>query len=134
MVAHNAQHMLHGEYDPNHMGTIQDYRHIETRKGLIDSKELPTYILLMSHVQTLQKNDTEHLINEQAGFRSGKSCTSQLLNLTQHIEDGYKEGMITGTAFVVLSAVYDMVNHRLLTANYVELSRTFCQIYDSMWS
>ena len=30
-----------------------------------------------------------HLIKEQAGFRPGKSCTSQLLNLTQHIEDGY---------------------------------------------
>ena len=54
----------------------------------------------------------QHLIKEQAGFRSGKSC--QLLNLIQHIEDGYKEGMITGTAFVDLSAAYDMVNHRFL--------------------
>ena len=75
----------------------------------------------MSHVQTLRKNDTEHdstchrhLIKEQAGFRSGKSCTSQLINLTQHIEDGYEKGMITGTAFVDLSAAYDTVNHRLL--------------------
>ena len=56
----------------------------------------------------------QHLIKEQAGFRSGKSCTSQPLNLTQHIEDGYEEGMITGTAFVDLSAAYDTVNHRLL--------------------
>ena len=56
----------------------------------------------------------QHLIKEQAGFRSGKSCTSQLLNLTQHIEDGYEEGMITGTAFVDLSAAYDTVSHRLL--------------------
>ena len=56
----------------------------------------------------------QHLIKEQAGFRSGKSCTSQLLNLTQHIEDGHEEGMITGTAFVDLSAAYDTVNHRLL--------------------
>ena len=54
----------------------------------------------------------QHLIMKQAGFRSGKSCTSQLLNLTKHIED--EEGMITGTAFVDLSAAYDMVNHRLL--------------------
>ena len=51
-----------------------------------------------------------HLIKEQAGFRSGKSCTRQLLNLIQHIEDGYEEGMITGTAVDDLSAV----NHRLL--------------------
>ena len=41
------------------METIQDYRHIATREGLFDSKELPTYIPLMSHVQTLRKNDTE---------------------------------------------------------------------------
>ena len=38
----------------------------------------------------------QHLIKEQAGFIPGKSCTSQLLNLTQHIEDGYQESMITG--------------------------------------
>ena len=54
-----------------------------------------------------------NIIKEQAGFRSGKSCTRQLLNLTQHIEDGYEEGMITGTGFVDLFAAYDTVNHRL---------------------
>ena len=56
----------------------------------------------------------QHLIKEQACFRLGKSCTSQLPNLTQHIEDVYEEGMITGTAFVDLFAAYDTVNHRLL--------------------
>ena len=35
--------------------------------------------------------DESHLIKEQAGFRPGKSCTSQLLNITQHIEDGYQK-------------------------------------------
>ena len=43
----------------DHMETIQDYCHFETRVGRFDSKELPTYIPLMSHVQTLRKNDTE---------------------------------------------------------------------------
>ena len=42
----------------------------------------------------------QHLTKEHAGFRPGKSCNSQLLNLTQHIEDGYQETMITGTALV----------------------------------
>ena len=32
----------------------------------------------------------QHLIKEQAGIRPGKSCTNQLLNLTQHIEDDYR--------------------------------------------
>ncbi|KAJ3607639.1 hypothetical protein NHX12_024690 [Muraenolepis orangiensis] len=49
----------------------------------------------------------EHLIPEQAGFRPGKSTTSQVLNLTQYIEDGYEEGMVTGVVFVDLSAAYD---------------------------
>ena len=51
-----------------------------------------------------------HLIKEQAG----KSCASQLLNLTQHIEYGYQRGMITCAAFVDLSAAYNTVNHMIL--------------------
>ena len=55
----------------------------------------------------------QELIKQQAGFRSGKSTTGQLLNLTQHIEDGYEQGTITGAVFVDISAVYDTVNHKL---------------------
>ena len=55
-----------------------------------------------------------HLTKDQAGFRPGNSCCSQLLNLTQHIEDGYQRDMITDAAVVDLSASYDTVNHRLL--------------------
>ena len=47
----------------------------------------------------------EHLIKEQACFRSGKACTSQLDNLTQHIEDSDQVGKITGTAYVNMSAL-----------------------------
>ena len=60
----------------------------------------------------------QHLIKEQAGFRPGKSCTSQLLNMTQHVEDGYQRGMITGVAYVDLSAAYETVNHRILIQIY----------------
>ena len=51
--------------------------------------------------------------------RPGKSCTSQLLNLTQHIEHGYQVGKITGTTFVDipqnknnpwLTEIYDGMN------------------------
>ena len=66
----------------------------------------------------------QHLIKEQAGFRPGKSCTSQLLNLTQHIEDDYQRGMITGAAFVDLSAAYDTVNHRILIQKLCNTTRT----------
>ena len=65
----------------------------------------------------------EHLIPEQAGFRPGKSCTGQLLNLTQFIEDGYENKLTTRAAFVDLSAAYDTVNHRILTRKIFELTK-----------
>ena len=67
--------------------------------------------MILNRIATVVK---QRLIKEQAGFRTGKSCTSQLLNLTQHIEDGFQRGMITGAAFVDISAAYDTVNHRVL--------------------
>ena len=62
------------------------------------------------------------LIPEQAGFRPRKSCTSQLLNLTEHIEDGYVKRLITGAVFVDLSAAYDTVNHRRLLSKVLEIT------------
>ena len=78
----------------------------------------------------------KHLIKEQAGFRAGKSCTSQLLILTQHIEDGYQEGKITGTAFVDLSAAYDTVNHRLLIQKLYNTTQdsALCRVIQNLLS
>lgn len=54
------------------------------------------------------------LIKEQAGFRPGKSCTGQILNLTQTIENGFENKKVTGVALIDLTAAYDTVNHRLM--------------------
>ena len=62
------------------------------------------------------------LIPEQARFRPGKSCTSQLLNLTEHIEDGYEKRLITGAVFVDLSAAYDTVNYRRRFSKVLEMT------------
>ena len=62
------------------------------------------------------------LIPEQVGFQEGKSCTSQLLNMTEHIEDGYEKPMITGAVFVDLAAAYDTVNHRRLLSKVLEMT------------
>ena len=59
----------------------------------------------------IAENVDAKLIPEQDGFRPGKSCTSQLPNLMEHIEDGYEKCLITGAVFVDLSAAYDTVNH-----------------------
>ena len=76
------------------------------------------------------------LIKEQADFRPGKSCTSQLLNLTQHIKDGYQESMITGTDFVDLSAAYDTVNHILLIQRLFNITQdsTLCRVIQNLLS
>ena len=76
------------------------------------------------------------LIKEQPGFRPGESCTSQLLNLTQHIEDGYQNRMITGAAFVDLAAAYDTVNHRILIQKIVNTTRDspLCRVIQNMLS
>ena len=57
-----------------------------------------TYGLLDRMILNRLKPITEDTtIKEQSGFRAGKSCTSQLLNLTQYIEDGYEKSLTTGT-------------------------------------
>ena len=55
-----------------------------------------------------------HLTPDQCGFRSGRSCVGQVLNLTQFIEDGFQTGQVTGAVFIDLTAAYDTVNHRAL--------------------
>ena len=78
----------------------------------------------------------EHLIKEQAGFRPGKSCTSQLLNLTQHIEDGYQVGKITRTALVDLYAAYDTVTHRRLIQKLYNTTQDskLCRVIQNLMS
>ena len=83
--------------------TPKSYRPISL---LCHTYKLYERLILNRIAPTIEK----HLIKEQVGFRPGKSCTSQLLNLTQHIEDSCHVGKITGTAFVVLSAAFDTVN------------------------
>ncbi len=56
----------------------------------------------------------EQLSHDQAGFRPGRSCCGQVLNLTQFIEDGFENKLKTSAVFVDLMAAYDAVNYRAL--------------------
>ena len=78
----------------------------------------------------------EKLTKDQAGFRPGRSCAGQLLNLTQHIEDGYERKMLTGAAFVDLSAAYDTVQHRLMIRKLMDMTGDIdlCQVIRSLLS
>ena len=94
----------------------------ETRKGPIEPEKLQTNFPFVSPLHLYERlilnrlsPVIEHvLIPEQAGFRPGKSCTAQVLNLAQHIEDGFETGKITVIVLVNLSAAYDTVNNRIL--------------------
>ena len=63
-----------------------------------------------------------------------ESCTSQLLNLTQYIEDGYQRGMITSASFVDLSAAHDTVNHRILIQKLYNITQDsqLCRVLQNM--
>ena len=78
----------------------------------------------------------EKLTKDQAGFRPGRSCTGQLLNLTQHIEDGYERKMLTGAAFVDLSAAYVTVQHRLMIRKLMDMTGDIdlCQVIRGLLS
>ena len=82
--------------------------------------------LILNRVSQLLE---QYLIKEQAGFLPGKSCTSQLLNLTQHIEDGYQRDMITGAA-------YDTVTHRILIQKHYSTTQDsqLCKVFQNMLS
>lgn len=60
----------------------------------------------MPHLQTAGTLavETPDFVQDQAGFRPGRSCCSQVLNLTQNIEDGFERGLVTGVVFVDLTA------------------------------
>ena len=70
------------------------------------------------------------------GFRTEKSCTSQLLNLTQHTEDRYQRGMINGATFVDISAAYDTVNHRIIIQKLYSITKDspLCRVIQNMLS
>ena len=46
-----------------------------------------------------------------------------LLNLTQHIGDGYEDKLITGAVFVDLTAAYGTVNHRILLQKLAKVTK-----------
>ena len=68
---------------------------------------------------------------------SSTTCRPRsLLNLTQHTEDGYQRGIITGAAFVDLSAAYDTVNHRILIQKLYNTTQDsqLCRVFQNMLS
>lgn len=47
------------------------------------------------------------LPSDQAGFGEGRSCSEQVLALTNHIEEGFQRNLKTGAVLIDLTAAYD---------------------------
>lgn len=73
----------------------------------------------------IERSVDQKLIPQQGGFRPGRSCTGQVLALTEHIERGFEEKAITGVVFVDLSAAYDTVNQRILLAKIYDTTKDY---------
>ena len=74
----------------------------------------------------------EKLTKDQAGFIPGRSCAGQLLNLNQHIEDGFERG----ATFVDQSTAYDTVQHRLMIRKPMDMTGDIdlCQVIRGLLS
>ncbi|XP_061721084.1 uncharacterized protein LOC133527905 [Cydia pomonella] len=97
---------------------VKSYRPISL---LCHTFKLFERLILERMTRTLE----DAFIDQQAGFRAGKSCTSQVLNLTQYIEDGFEGGMVTGAVFVDLTAAYDTINHRRLVSKLYQITKDY---------
>lgn len=67
----------------------------------------------------------EKLLPQQVGFRSGKSCTGQILNLKQIIESGYEANLITDVVFIDLTVAYDTINHMMMIHKLYKITHDF---------
>lgn len=64
-----------------------------------------------------------HIPNEQAGFRTGRSCSDQVLSLTSFIEAGYQLKKKTSAVFIDLTAAYDTVWRIGLIYKFIKIVR-----------
>ena len=82
----------------------------------------------------IQPTVDDQLSQDQAGFRPGRSCCGQVLNLTQYIEDGFEKRLKTGAVFVDLTAAYDTVNHRALLLKVAKMvnNSTIVRVIESL--
>lgn len=74
--------------------------------------------------------------HDQAGFRSGRSCTDQVLALTNYVESGFQRKLKTGVVFVDLTAAYDTVWKKGLLYKFLRVipNLTICDLLCNMLS
>ena len=93
----------------------------ETRKGPIEPEKIQTNFPFVSHVRAA---DTESPVSHYRNSAPANIVLPmQVLNLTQHTEDGFETGEITGIVVVDISAAYDTVNHHIMLEKVYNMTR-----------
>lgn len=88
---------------------VNNYRGISTLCAISKLFELVVMEPLLSHCK-------QHLSNDQHGFISGRSTTTNLLCLTSHVSDSLAERTQTDVIYTDLSAAFDKINHAIAIA------------------
>lgn len=98
-----------------------------SKKLQVDSFLCHLYNIFERVITNCMKDKIDsYLIKQQVGFRPGKSCTGQVLNLTQYVEDGFETHSVTGVVFMVdLTTAFDTVYHHTLRKKVYELTKDF---------
>ena len=143
MAPCNDQQLLHSEHIPTIwrqskiIAILKPMKYCDTLSHRPMSLLCHTYKLYKRWIlYRIAPTIEEHIIKEQASFRHRMLCTSQLLNLIQHIENDFQDGKITETVFVDLSAAYGTVKALLSDTDTVQYhtSKQICTFIQNKMS
>ena len=90
-------------------GNVTNYRPVSVLPAFSKIIEKVVYLQLFYYL-----NENSLLINEQFGFRPGRSTEMALTYLTKDILAGFDEGMHTVALFMDLSKAFDSIDHSIL--------------------
>lgn len=88
---------------------IDNYRGISALCAVSKLFELVVLKPILFHLKPLISED-------QHGFMSGRSTTTNLLSFTSYVTDGFAEGCQTDAIYTDLSAAFDKLNHAIAVA------------------
>ena len=109
----------------------------EARERLFGTEKLEANIPAKPPIQILRTTSFQQTCSQHRNpphrraswSLPGKSTIGQLLNLTQHIEDGFQKKKITEAVFVDLTAVYNTVNQCLLFHKVLNLRAEYFFVF-----
>ena len=89
-------------------------RAVNYRPVALTSHVIKIYERILRNVMVEFIEENQILCDNQHGFRSGRSCLTQLLSHVDDIDQGLASGMDTDAIYLDFAKAFDKVDHRLL--------------------